>query len=271
MSGKHSNSEKHADEHWLLHLIDQLSTQLWVGLWLLTILLSAIVYWVTSNYMDGHGLVYTMHREIEESVSFATALYFSCVTTTTLGYGDFAPEGISRVFAILQAFLGMAVVGAVISKILTRHQGQTIIETNRIAVAERSASVFTALNEQLVEFQEICRSKRHDDHDNAGHASLTRRWANAELRFNYLLETIQNLLSKREIDQSTKTKILKALGNTVAEFGSVSNVCDFSVEPSNTVSLLLSICESVGEPDDLPKEHSIDGVLEYLNSIEPAA
>ena len=270
MSPGNFRHDKHADEHWLLHLIDQLSTQLWVGLWLLTILFSAVVYWATSNYMDGHGLMCTMHREMETPGSFPTALYFSCVTTTTLGYGDFAPEGISRVFAIFQAFIGMAVVGAVISKILTRHQGHTIAETNLIAVAERSARVLTALNEQLVEFQEISRSKEHDDLDKPEHARLVRRWVNAELRFNYLLETIQQLLEKREVTPATKTKILEALSNTVTEFGAASKICESSVDSLASVAQLLSICKCTGLGIDSaqPKNHNIDKILKYLNSID---
>ena len=266
MRHKHSSFDGNVDEPWLLHLVDQLPTKLWVGLWLVTILLSAIVYWAASSYLDGHGLVCTIHREMESPVSFPTALYFSCVTTTTLGYGDFAPEGISRVFAILQAFLGMTVVGAVISKVLTRHQSQTIAETNRIAVAERSASVFAALNQQLVEFQEISRSKDRDDHDEAGHDRLIRRWVNAELRFNYLLETIQRLLSKREIALATKTKILTALGNTVAEFGAASIACNFPVDSSTSISNLMNICESSDTGAKLPKNPGIDDIAKCLNS-----
>lgn len=267
MTHEHFSSHRHIDEPWLLHFVDQLSTTRWVTLWLATIFSSAIVYWATSHYLDGHGLVCTMHREMEDPVSFLTALYFSCVTTTTLGYGDFAPEGISRVFAILQAFLGMTVVGAVISKVLTRHQGHTIAETNLIAVGERSASVFTALNEQLVEFQEISRSKEHDDHDESGHERLLRRWVNAELRFNFLLETIQDLLRKPEIAPATKMAILKALGNTVAEFGAVSEMCEFSVDSTRSISQLLGICESTDIPSELPENQSIEEILKCLNSV----
>ena len=268
MKHQHLKFEKHADEHWLLHLIDQLSTTLWVGLWLTTILISALVYWSASHYLEGHGLVCTMHREMEAPVSFLTALYFSCVTTTTLGYGDFAPEGISRILAILQSFLGMAVVGAVISKVLTRHQGQTIAETNRIAVAERSASVFAALNQQLVEFQMIGGAKEHDDRNAAGDEKLVRRWVNAELRFNFLLGTIQQLLGKREVDPATKTKILKALVNTVTEFDAASQLCGFTADSSTSISQLLNICKSTGPETAFPENHSLGEIVKSLSSIE---
>ena len=267
MRHEHISSHANSEEPWLLHLIDQLSTKLWVGLWLVTIFSSALIYWATSHYLNGHGLVCTMHKEMDDPVSFLTALYFSCVTTTTLGYGDFAPQGISRALAVFQAFLGMAVVGAVISKVLTRHQGQTIDETNLIAVAIRSASVFTALNDQLVEFQQISRSKENEDRGEAVYDGLVRRWTNAELRFNFLLETIQELLRKREIAATTKRKILKALGNTVAEFSAASKACDFSVDSTRSISQLFSICESTEIPSELPKNQSIEEILKCLDSV----
>ena len=162
----------------------------------------------------------------------------------------------------------MTVVGAVISKVLTRHQSQTIVETNRIAVAERSASVFTALNQQLVEFQQISRSKEHDDKDEAEYDRLTRRFVNAELRFNFLLETIQKLLRNPEIAPATKTKILTALGNAVAEYDAASKACGSSVNSSTSISQLLNICqgECDGDGAKLPNKPSIDDIIKFLNS-----
>jgi len=208
-----------------------------------------------------------MNNEIVAPVTFLTALYFSCVTTTTLGYGDFAPEGISRVFAVFQAFLGMAVVGAVISKVLTRHQGQKIAETNLIAVTERSASVFMALNDQLVEFQEISRSEQHANLKEGERNKLVRRWGNAELRFSFLLETIQQLLGKQETAPATMIKILKALSNTVVEFEAASQVCGVPLGSLTSISQLLNICESTGTTSDLSTDQSIERILNCLNSI----
>jgi len=42
----------------------------------------------------------------ENAKEFALSLYFSVVTFTTLGYGDIAPFGFSRVIAATEAFLG---------------------------------------------------------------------------------------------------------------------------------------------------------------------
>ncbi|WP_353572772.1 ion channel [Candidatus Albibeggiatoa sp. nov. BB20] len=43
---------------------------------------------------------------LENLQNFANCLYFSVVTFTTLGYGDIAPVGFSRLFAALEAFSG---------------------------------------------------------------------------------------------------------------------------------------------------------------------
>ena len=46
-------------------------------------------------------------------------LYFSFVTQATIGYGDLLPLGFSRLFACLQAGVGIVSVGLLIAKITT--------------------------------------------------------------------------------------------------------------------------------------------------------
>ena len=43
---------------------------------------------------------------VENIKTFSMAIYYSVVTFTTLGYGDVTPFGITRVFAVIEAFLG---------------------------------------------------------------------------------------------------------------------------------------------------------------------
>ena len=47
--------------------------------------------------------------------AFVDCLYYSVVTFTTLGYGDFQPFGAARVMAALQAFTGYLVLGILAS------------------------------------------------------------------------------------------------------------------------------------------------------------
>ena len=122
----------------------------------------------------------------------------------------------------------------------------------------------------MVEFQEIGRSYGQVDLDKAEQAKLVRRWANAELRFNFLLDTIQPLLRKPEIDSATKEKFLQALGNTVAEFGTVRKMRKFSADSTASTSQLQSICECSVLQSELPENRSIEEIRKWLSSIDDA-
>ena len=57
------------------------------------------------------GIYFNLHAQINlpkdvSKLSFWHALYFSAITLTSTGYGDFTPTGLARFFASLQAILG---------------------------------------------------------------------------------------------------------------------------------------------------------------------
>lgn len=64
---------------------------------LLIIAISAVFYMFAGVMKDGMFI----------NPSYLESLYFSVVTFTTLGYGDMAPVGVSRVIAMLEAFCGI--------------------------------------------------------------------------------------------------------------------------------------------------------------------
>lgn len=64
-----------------------------------TILLFAAIYYY-------FGIIDTSAQENAVETSFSDTLYFSIVTFTTLGYGDFKPCEHIRMFAGLEAFIG---------------------------------------------------------------------------------------------------------------------------------------------------------------------
>jgi hypothetical protein len=61
--------------------------------------------------------IYDTSPEASQVVShrFSHCMYYSVVTFTTLGYGDFQPSGIGRFVAALQAVLGYLVLGVLAS------------------------------------------------------------------------------------------------------------------------------------------------------------
>lgn len=56
-----------------------------------------------------------------KTLSFLEALYFSAVTFTTVGYGDIFPIGVSRFFAVSEAFLGIIVMNTFLVSLLKKY------------------------------------------------------------------------------------------------------------------------------------------------------
>ena len=78
-----------------------------VGISLLFIVFCAILYTFTGVSFEGEVKVYNAQASFSDNISlFIAYLYYSVVTFTTLGYGDFTPVGISRAIAAIEAFTG---------------------------------------------------------------------------------------------------------------------------------------------------------------------
>jgi hypothetical protein len=78
-----------------------------VGISMLLILFCAVLYTFTGLNYQGEYFVYSTNQTLIENFTFfLSSLYFSVVTFTTLGYGDFTPVGISRAIAAIEAFTG---------------------------------------------------------------------------------------------------------------------------------------------------------------------
>lgn len=61
------------------------------------------------------GLLDSTTPEAQVTHSFLTSVYYSVVTFTTLGYGDFYPRGLGRALAALEALTGYLVLGILAS------------------------------------------------------------------------------------------------------------------------------------------------------------
>lgn len=78
-----------------------------IGLSIAIIFVCAVIYAFTG--LSYNGIVQEMSKEqsLQQNINFFfSSLYYSVVTFTTLGYGDFTPVGISRAIAAIEAFTG---------------------------------------------------------------------------------------------------------------------------------------------------------------------
>ena len=125
-----------------------------MALWFGTIVICAAVYWIFS--LTAMGGLREGSRNVDQSAGgFLTALYFSFVTATSVGFGDVVPLGPLRGVAIGEAVIGLLIFGAVVSKLVSRRQEQVVSEIHRIAFEDRLERVQTDLHLVLSELQAI--------------------------------------------------------------------------------------------------------------------
>ncbi len=78
-----------------------------VGFSILLIFICAILYSVTGLNYHGDFYILDINASFKNNINwFFSCLYYSVVTFTTLGYGDFTPIGVSRAIAAFEAFTG---------------------------------------------------------------------------------------------------------------------------------------------------------------------
>ncbi len=79
----------------------------------------AFAYLWAGSY--GQGLVAT-YGSGASTPQFSECLYFSVVTFSSLGYGDFRPIGVSRLLASAEVIIGLAFLGIAIAKLSSARQ-----------------------------------------------------------------------------------------------------------------------------------------------------
>jgi Ion channel len=99
--------------------IDRLTAGKLVGGSAVILLAFALSYFLATKC--GEGILGTYPNA--QAASIWDCLYFSVITFSSLGYGDFRPVGLSRVLASLEVFSGLSVLGLAIAKVSSIRQG----------------------------------------------------------------------------------------------------------------------------------------------------
>ena len=137
-----------------LDAIDSRPTSQLFLFWLAMVVLCGVAYWLAA-LLGYHGLVAGRVPIGFTAEGLATAIYFSFVTATSVGYGDVVPVGATRVLAIAEAVTGLLVFGAVVAKFVSRRQDTIVREIHRVTFEERLDRVQTNLHLVLSELQAI--------------------------------------------------------------------------------------------------------------------
>jgi potassium channel LctB len=136
----------------LVELIDGQSTSRLFMVWIGLALIFGLAYWAAG--LVHHSGLYEEGKRLDGGLhGLLSALYFSFVTVTSVGYGDVLPRGIARVMAILEAVSGLLIFGAVVAKFVSRRQDQVVAEIHQITFEERMDRIQTNLLMVLSELQ----------------------------------------------------------------------------------------------------------------------
>jgi Ion channel len=145
--------------NWAIRFVDTLAdrsiSQLFV-LWVEVVVLGGAAYWLLGWWQ--RSALLTGGQAVGSGFNgFLTAVYFSAVTATSVGYGDIVPTGAARVLAILEAITGLILFGSVVSKFVSRRQELVIGEIHHIAFEDRLGRVRTNLLLVRTELQATAR------------------------------------------------------------------------------------------------------------------
>ena len=73
-----------------------------------SIILFGFIYWLNTDLIS-------INTSRAKNFDFGDSFYFSTITFTTLGYGDFSPTGWLKALTSLEAFLGVFNIGFLIA------------------------------------------------------------------------------------------------------------------------------------------------------------
>jgi hypothetical protein len=138
----------------VLDLVQQRSTLQLFMIWVGMILLTGLAYWL-GTLAGEHGLIEAGRPVGADRQGFASALYFSFVTATSIGYGDIVPVGVARIVAVAEAITGLLIFGAVVAKFVSHRQEELVSEIHRVTFEERLDRVETNLHMVISELLSI--------------------------------------------------------------------------------------------------------------------
>lgn len=196
----------------LLDLVQRRSTLQLFLIWIGTILLSGTCFWLGALLGD-HGLVEGDLPLGADFKGFVSALYFSFVTATSIGYGDIVPVGAGRVIAVAEAIIGLLIFGAVVAKFVSHRQEELVKEIHRVTFEERLDRVETNLHmviSEILSVTAMCEAK-------APLNRITTRLESAVILFSGELRTTRDLLyqPRLTVEEGVLAAILATLASAM--------------------------------------------------------
>jgi hypothetical protein len=225
----------------LLDLIESLSATQIFFVWLGMVLVCGGLYWLT-GFSRRPGLVDSGRPIAGTLDGLLSALYFSFVTTTSVGYGDVLPLGPVRILSIFEAVTGLLIFGALVAKFVSRRQDELVRDIYNVTFENRLDRVQTSLHLVLSELQSIATLC---DEGVIQPQRVAARLESAVLVFGGELRAIHSLLysPQRAPEEAVLEAILVALASALRTLGDLLTCLPLDFDRSPTLhNALRSIC-----------------------------
>lgn len=201
----------------VLSLIERLTLMSYGSLfllWITTVISFAIIYY-TLSFLPGQHSLYGL-ADLEPIYRFLDALYFSVITSTTVGYGDLTPYGISKLFAACQSVTGFFIAALFVAKLVAYRQEVTLERVYELTFQAHFQSIresFYLIRKDLdAAMREMEQSKTLTTHG----------WENLAIAFRQARSLLEEVLSfygteqhMHTIDPKREVLLLDAVNRTV--------------------------------------------------------
>jgi hypothetical protein len=185
-------------------------------LWIQVVVACGVGYWALL-WIDPRALSSGGAAVGTDVRGLLSAVYFSAVTATSVGYGDIVPAGAARVLAIGESIAGLILFGCVVSKFVSRRQEALIAEIHHIAFEERLGRVRTNLLLVRAELQataRLCEGREMPPREAVARAE------SAAMVFVGELRAVHDLLYRPQVqpEEAVLEAILAGLASVFREF-----------------------------------------------------
>ena len=228
-----------------LDLIDSLSTLHLFLIWIGTIILCGLGYWVGA-FFGAHGLIEAGTPIGADFHGLVSSIYFSFVTATSLGYGDILPVGSARAISVIEAAAALLIFGAVVAKFVSHRQDELVNDIYRVTFDERLDRVQSNLHvviSELLTLTTICETPTMPMH------RVSARLDSSALLFAGELRTTHDLLYQPRllVEEGTLAAILAALASALDVLAELLGCLPQSFERSQSLKIALHNVTALAE------------------------
>lgn len=208
------------------------------------------------------------HKLKEHDLSWWHGLYFSIVTASSLGYGDFTPKGLSKVLSNIEVVTGLFLIGAIVASYTSRQATRIVSKTLTMNIEDK----LNSFSKYFIEYDSKIRHQGYTMLDivdsNASVSTVSDKASETRLQLRQLLMQLSAIsLEFRNyvMKEDDKSLFFDIIPNTTL-FTLMSSIRDILIAINNTVNLYHRI-ESDFDIQQIMESRNREYTIECVSNI----